>query len=193
MKNGPFVINNRFIVDPSSNRIHDAVQDKDRNIEPRLMGVLVYLSRNAFMVVSRGDLIREIWNDYGGADEGLTQAISHLRKFLLDSNKELIVTVPKKGYILRGHITEVSKDTQSANVVKLKIANLLPIDGQFFHWVKHSVLFLLTGGVIYLTTVLTSSRIMSADLFSDQRSNDNYRTDKMHECSNNESSDVWKP
>jgi hypothetical protein len=48
---------------------------------------------------------REIWDDYGNADEGLTLAISHLRRQLQDDTKVLIETVPKKGYVLHAEIT----------------------------------------------------------------------------------------
>jgi DNA-binding winged helix-turn-helix (wHTH) protein len=68
------------------------------------MDVLCLLADNENKLVTREQLIKEIWNDYGGADEGLNQAVSFLRKFLDDSNKEIIETIPKKGYIFHALI-----------------------------------------------------------------------------------------
>lgn len=66
--------------------------------------------------ITRDELVTAIWHDYGGGDEGLTQAISILRKTFSDTNKELIQTVHKKGYVLNAVIryeidgTEEKKD-----------------------------------------------------------------------------------
>lgn len=69
-------------------------------VEPRIMRVLEILVNNSPHVVSREELISEVWDDYGGADDALNQAISHLRKLINDTNKEdrIIETVVKKGY-----------------------------------------------------------------------------------------------
>lgn len=68
------------------------------------MQLLNILVQKRGETVTREELVTTIWQDYGG-DEGLTQAISILRKTLLDNKKELIQTVPKKGYILKASIT----------------------------------------------------------------------------------------
>jgi hypothetical protein len=57
-------------------------------------------------LITRETLIKEVWNDYGGGDEGLNQAISFLRKLFGDTNKKIIETVPTKGYILRAVISD---------------------------------------------------------------------------------------
>jgi hypothetical protein len=49
-------------------------------------------------------LISKIWNNYGGAEDGLNQGISILRKALVDTNKQIIETIPKKGYILHASV-----------------------------------------------------------------------------------------
>ncbi len=55
------------------------------------------LLKHSGELVTREALIQEIWNNYAGAEEGLTQAISSLRKVLVDDSKSLIQTVPKRG------------------------------------------------------------------------------------------------
>ncbi len=71
-----------------------------KKVEPRIMQVLQILVNNSPDVVSRDQLISEVWDNYGGADDALNQSISHLRKLLNDTNKEkrMIETVVKKGY-----------------------------------------------------------------------------------------------
>lgn len=78
-------------------------------MEPRLMEVICHLSSNINELVTREDLVKWIWNEYGGGDEALSQAISFLRKLLNDERKEIIETIPKKGYILHGNISEPGK------------------------------------------------------------------------------------
>jgi len=104
MQTGLFVINDRFAVNPSSNEVTDQVLGKKERIEHRFMRVLERLADQRGEVVTREALIREVWNDYPGGDEGLTQAVSYLRKLLDDSQKEMIVTVPKAGYIFYGRV-----------------------------------------------------------------------------------------
>ena len=107
MEQEPFYINNRFFTDPATSSVKEIAGAKEIHLEPRLMNLLCLLALNEGKLVSRDFLIKEIWNNYGGADEGLTQAISFLRKVIGDKKKDIIETVPKKGYIL--HAT-ISKD-----------------------------------------------------------------------------------
>jgi hypothetical protein len=58
-------------------------------------------------------LIKEVWNNYGGSDEGLSQAISFLRKVLDDQKKHIIETVPTKGYLLKATISDVAVAKES--------------------------------------------------------------------------------
>jgi DNA-binding winged helix-turn-helix (wHTH) protein len=102
-----FIVNSRFIINPALNSIVDQETNKTLRLEPRLMDVLCLLADNENKLVTREHLIKEIWNDYGGADEGLNQAVSFLRKFLDDSNKEIIETIPKKGYIFHALIADI--------------------------------------------------------------------------------------
>jgi len=106
METESFYINNRFFTDPTTNIVKEIKGANETRLEPRLMLLLCILSNNEGKVVSREFLIKEIWNDYGGADEGLTQAVSFLRKIIGDQHKEIIETVPKKGYILHATISK---------------------------------------------------------------------------------------
>ena len=67
----------------------------------KVMQLLCYLAQ-AGAVVSREDLLNNIWPENQAGDESLTQAVSQLRKLLGDSARQprYIETVPKKGYRL---------------------------------------------------------------------------------------------
>jgi hypothetical protein len=84
----------------------DKVTGKSIRLEPRLMKLLFLLIENRGQVVKRELIINQVWNDYPGAEEGLNQAISGLRKFLEDDQKKIIETIPKNGYCFHGTIEE---------------------------------------------------------------------------------------
>jgi len=94
-----FKINDAYTVRPDVNTIDSATK-----LEPRLMKLLCLLVARSGDLVTREEIVEKIWDGYGGGDEGLTQAISYLRKALNDADKTIIETVPKSGYIFRGNI-----------------------------------------------------------------------------------------
>jgi DNA-binding winged helix-turn-helix (wHTH) protein len=95
----PFKINSEFTVIPDKNLVRSEVK-----LEPRLMKLLCLLAANNEKLVTREEIIEKIWNGYGGGEEGLTQAVSFLRKILKDTGKTIIETVPKSGYIFHGNV-----------------------------------------------------------------------------------------
>jgi len=125
MQNKPFIINDRFLVKPELHTITDVKTGKEVRTEPRLMAVLVLLSTHANQLVTREQLVAAIWDNYGGGDEGLSQAISFLRKHLEDTNKKVIETVPTKGYKLNAVISDVGKVPVKSAKRKYWLAALL--------------------------------------------------------------------
>jgi len=111
----PFKINDEFSVSPLNNQFSSAIK-----LEPRLMKLLCLLVDNRGKLVTREEIIEKIWNGYGGGDEGLTQAISFLRKALNDTNKEIIETVPKGGYIFRGNVEFLNEPAAPATSLPVK-------------------------------------------------------------------------
>jgi DNA-binding winged helix-turn-helix (wHTH) protein len=138
-----FLINNRFRVNPALNEVQDIAEERKTRLEPRVMHVLTTLAANAGTMVTREVLVKEIWNDYGGADEGLTQAVSFLRKVLDDSAKNIIKTIPKKGYLLQASITQPSRSDNTID----KGDSTLPIRRR-----KH--LYLVAGIILIIAVAL---------------------------------------
>ncbi|HXV64836.1 MAG TPA: winged helix-turn-helix domain-containing protein, partial [Vicinamibacteria bacterium] len=73
-----------------------------QKIEPRVMQVLLCLAARAGDVVSREQILQEVWLDSVVSDEVLTVAIQKLRRVLGDDAKDarFIQTVPGRGYRL---------------------------------------------------------------------------------------------
>ena len=111
-------ISDQFEISFDTNEIIIMTDNNDSSrikVEPRIMQVLEILIKNSPDVVLREELIAQVWDNYGGADDALNQTISHLRKMLKDKDKDkrIIETVVKKGYRFVGLIEHLpSKQNQ---------------------------------------------------------------------------------
>lgn len=74
-----------------------------KTLEPRLIDMLCYFARHPDVVLSRDELIDNVWKRNIVTNHVVTQCISELRKYLKDGDSdspEYIITVPKRGYKL---------------------------------------------------------------------------------------------
>jgi DNA-binding winged helix-turn-helix (wHTH) protein/TolB-like protein len=85
--------------DPQSLRLTDA-RGQDVAIRPQSLKVLAVLARRPGMVVSRDTLFAEVWGDLHVTDDSLTQCIGDIRKALGDDRREILQTVPRRGFRL---------------------------------------------------------------------------------------------
>lgn len=79
-------------------------------LDPKVMSVLLMLSRHAGQVVLREDLMARLWPNVIVTEEVLSRCIYELRRQLARAGgseryKEMIETLPKRGYQLTGDIT----------------------------------------------------------------------------------------
>lgn len=76
-------------------------------VEPKVMRVLVALAEKPGQVLSKENLLRQVWPETFVSDEVLTRCISELRKVFEDNPKEpdYIQTIPKGGYRLLAAVT----------------------------------------------------------------------------------------
>ena len=110
-----YVVNRKFKISVITNEITIIDDDKHNpiyKIEPRTMEVLSRLIEADGDLVSRDFLLKVIWENYEGGDEGINQAISKLRKVFKDDakNSTIIETISKKGYRIIAKIERVKKD-----------------------------------------------------------------------------------
>jgi TolB-like protein/DNA-binding winged helix-turn-helix (wHTH) protein/Tfp pilus assembly protein PilF len=80
-------------------------------LDPKVMGVLIMLAQHAGQIVLREDLIARLWPKVIVTDEVLSRCIYELRRQLTQASgseryKEMIETLPKRGYRLTGEITQ---------------------------------------------------------------------------------------
>jgi len=87
-------------VDPTANTLVRGAEEV--RLEPKLMDVMRCLARHAGEVVTKRQLIDEVWNTEYIAENSLTRAIADLRRALGDDARHPrhIQTIPKRGYRL---------------------------------------------------------------------------------------------
>ena len=90
-----------WTVDPSTGSIVGPA-GVSKHLEPKVMDVIVYLSKHAGNVVTRESLLDVVWRGRFNADQQLTRAISELRRAFEDDSNEpqYIATIHKRGYRL---------------------------------------------------------------------------------------------
>jgi DNA-binding winged helix-turn-helix (wHTH) protein/TolB-like protein/Tfp pilus assembly protein PilF len=89
-----------WLLDPATNEISRGSERV--HLEPKAVDLLVALARRPNEVVSREELLSQVWAGVVVGDDVLTQAVIKLRKALGDASAEpaYIQTIPKRGYRL---------------------------------------------------------------------------------------------
>ncbi|HYO78880.1 MAG TPA: winged helix-turn-helix domain-containing protein, partial [Thermoanaerobaculia bacterium] len=95
----PFQLNEWTVV-PDRNELVSAADT--RKLEPKAMELLVRLAAIPNVVVSKDELLRDVWNDAHVVEHVLPKTLSSLRKALGDDAQtaRFIQTVPRRGYVL---------------------------------------------------------------------------------------------
>ena len=77
-------------------------------VDPQVLDLLQYLIRNRERVISKDDLIENIWNGRIVSESTLTSRIFAVRQAIGDSgsHQRLIRTIPRKGIRFVGEVTE---------------------------------------------------------------------------------------
>jgi DNA-binding winged helix-turn-helix (wHTH) protein/tetratricopeptide (TPR) repeat protein len=104
---GAFKVGDRR-VDPAANLVTRG--DETIRLEPKVMDVLVCLTRHAGEVVRKREIIDEVWRTEFITEKALTRAIGEIRRALGDDarNPTYIRTISKRGYQL---LVEVVPDS----------------------------------------------------------------------------------
>jgi DNA-binding winged helix-turn-helix (wHTH) protein len=103
-----------WLVEPALNQLSRG--SKVERVEPKSVEVLLALAHHSAQVMSRDQLIAEVWNGIAVSDDALTQSIIKLRKALGDTSKEpaYIQTIPKRGYRLIADVSWLDVDGPAA-------------------------------------------------------------------------------
>ena len=92
------------LIKPSANEI--IVRGEKHRVRQKVIDVLAYMAAKKGEVVSREEMLQQLWRTQPASDEVLTQVVSQLRK-LLNSDvgpQSIIETIPKIGYRLIAEI-----------------------------------------------------------------------------------------
>lgn len=82
---------------------HKQIFDKHqsyRHVRPKSISLLIALYKNRNRVMTKEQLLNSIWGDVVVTDGSLVQCVRDLRHCLNDKRRSIIVTVPKRGYML---------------------------------------------------------------------------------------------
>ena len=112
----PVVRVGEWLIAPSINQISRA--GRQLTLEPRLIDLLMYFAHHPGEVLSRDELIENIWMRNIVTNHVVTQSISELRKSLRDGDDnpiEYIITVPKRGYQLTAEVTWLDESDADPN------------------------------------------------------------------------------
>lgn len=95
----PFKID-KWTVYPDRHLLIDEQAQIERNVAPNLMTLLLYLSDSQGKVISREQLINDVWHGSIISDESVSRSIGMLRKLLDDPARSprYIKTISKQGY-----------------------------------------------------------------------------------------------
>lgn len=156
-----YYLDNRYKISIDTNEIllnENPSGETSIKVEHRVMEVLRILIEANGNMVARQYLLAKVWDNYDGGEEGLNQAISKLRKILLDDakNARIIETISKKGYRIIAKI-EQEADNDSAYPKSENQTNNVPGIILFLEYLKkpkHLLVFILVSviacAVLYL-------------------------------------------
>ena len=88
----------RFVVDLDRGTLRDG--NVDLTLRAQSYAVLEVLIEHAGVIVSKEQLQSRVWGGTFVTDDSLTQCIADIRRAMGDSDKKIIRTVPRRGYIL---------------------------------------------------------------------------------------------
>lgn len=89
----------KVFLEPSSGHLY-ASNGTQVFLRAQTQMVFRILIRNLNQLVSREDLIAEVWPDVAVTDDSLTQCVTEIRRALGDADRALLKTVPKRGFVL---------------------------------------------------------------------------------------------
>ena len=79
--------------------------DQEERPEPKVFAVLIALAKRDTNLVTKQELIDEVWDGRPTADEPITRCVYQLRRHLDDrENRQLVETMQRRGYRLKQRV-----------------------------------------------------------------------------------------
>lgn len=96
------------------------------DVERRALEVLAYLLRHAGELVTKDELLREVWAGRVTVDKVLPNAVNKLRRALGEANASHVTTQARSGYRLDGTVTRTAVGRQAASHLALAAGQPVP-------------------------------------------------------------------
>jgi Tol biopolymer transport system component/DNA-binding winged helix-turn-helix (wHTH) protein len=157
-RNRPFKVGD-WIVQPTLNRI--TAGSETRQLEPKVMELLVELASKPGDVFPRDVLLDEIWNDVVVGEEVLTRAVSELRRILRDDSRapRYVETIHKRGYRLIAPVTGLPGPAPSEEPgAEEELPASRRLDRNLLRWV---VIAAAAGSLVWMVASVTKNRGVS--------------------------------
>ncbi|MBA6257664.1 MULTISPECIES: winged helix-turn-helix domain-containing protein [unclassified Colwellia] len=120
-----------WVIQPTLCQLIRCEGDTCINVEPKVVEILAYMSKNPNRIVTRDELSEHVWANTVASDNSINRTISLIRKYLEDDIKfpKYIRTIPKRGYLLLAipEFPENVKQLQKGSKIKLEKVPLLPL------------------------------------------------------------------
>ena len=103
------------------------------SLRPRLFDLLLLLVKNQGALVTREEIIDQIWADTIVEDANITQSIHFLRRVIdePDQNESRILTIPKRGYIFTAAVRSIGPEPfPEVATIDNPEAELVPVAGR---------------------------------------------------------------
>jgi DNA-binding winged helix-turn-helix (wHTH) protein len=78
-------------------------------LRPQTAAVLAYLLARPRAVVSKDELLREVWPNLVVTENSLVQCVREIRRELGDNQGVVVRTAPRRGYVLESGRPELSR------------------------------------------------------------------------------------
>jgi TolB-like protein/DNA-binding winged helix-turn-helix (wHTH) protein/cytochrome c-type biogenesis protein CcmH/NrfG len=79
-------------------------------LRPRSFAVLRLLAVNLGRLVTKDEIMDKVWDDAVVTEDSLTQCIADIRRALGDERRQIVRTVPRRGYLLLGQPMSIAVD-----------------------------------------------------------------------------------
>jgi pimeloyl-ACP methyl ester carboxylesterase/DNA-binding winged helix-turn-helix (wHTH) protein len=90
--------------------------DNELQLRPKAFDVLRYLAERAGRLVSKEELIQAIWPDVVVTDDSLVQCIKEIREALSDDSRQIVKTVPRRGYLFAAELSGEPLDKRTQTI-----------------------------------------------------------------------------
>jgi TolB-like protein/DNA-binding winged helix-turn-helix (wHTH) protein/tetratricopeptide (TPR) repeat protein len=89
--------------------------DQEIRLRPQSFEILAYLVANHGRLITKEELLEEVWRGRAVTDDSLTQCLVDIRKALGDTEREVVRTVPRRGYVFETKVTDSRQKTDVVN------------------------------------------------------------------------------